>query len=387
MAPKPLKFRIQEIDHTLKVGYSVVIADVNNDKKPDIVVADAQRVIWFENPTWILRTIIQGQTKPDNVSIAAHDIDGDGLIDFALAADWKPFNTKSGGTLQWLKRGKTLDEPWTVHPIADDIPTIHRIRFVDLYRSGSPRLIVAPLMGKNTSQEKNWAEHGVEIHSFTIPNQPAKDRWPSNSVDDSRHVVHNFDVMDIEERDMPSLLIASYEGVMRVIPRARGNNVGDKWHKLISEGDQSQPDKNRGASEVKLGRLKDKQPIIATIEPWHGNQVVIYRTDPTDLNKPWKRTVIDRDLKWGHALAWADLDGDGQDELIVGVRDSLSPKDQCGVRIYRMQPDGNWISERLDPGGVAVEDMVVADLNGDGKPDIIAVGRATGNVRIYWNER
>jgi hypothetical protein len=52
-----------------------------------------------------------------------------------------------------------------------------------------------------------------------------------------------------------------------------------------------------------------------------------------------------------------------------------------------MQPDGSWISERLDPGGVAVEDMVVADLNGDGKPDIIAVGRATGNVRIYWNEQ
>ena len=144
---------------------------------------------------------------------------------------------------------------------------------------------------------------------------------------------------------------------------------------------------NRGASEVKLGRLKDKQPIIATIEPWHGNQVVIYRLDAKDKNKPWERTVIDKDLKWGHALAWADLDGDGQDELIVGVRDSLSPKDQCGVRIYRMQADGSWISERLDPGGVAVEDMVVADLNGDGKPDIIAVGRATGNVRIYWNER
>ncbi len=107
-APKPLRFRMQEIDHTLKVGYSVVIADVNNDKKPDIVVADAQRVIWFENPTWKLRTIIQGQTKPDNVSIAAYDIDGDGLIDFALAADWKPFNTKSGGDASVAQAGQDV---------------------------------------------------------------------------------------------------------------------------------------------------------------------------------------------------------------------------------------------------------------------------------------
>jgi hypothetical protein len=28
----------------------------------------------------------------------------------------------------------------------------------------------------------------------------------------------------------------------------------------------------------------------------------------------------------------------------------------------------------------------VADLNGDGRMDIIAVGRATKNLRIYWNE-
>jgi hypothetical protein len=27
----------------------------------------------------------------------------------------------------------------------------------------------------------------------------------------------------------------------------------------------------------------------------------------------------------------------------------------------------------------------VADLDGDGRPDIVAVGRATHNARIYWN--
>lgn len=389
-APKPLRFRMQEIDHTLKVGYSVIIADVNNDKKPDIVVADAQRVIWFENPTWKLRTIIQGQTKPDNVSIAAYDIDGDGLIDFALAADWKPFNTKSGGTLQWLKRGKTLDEPWTVHPIAEEIPTIHRIRFAKLPAGDGnihPRLIVAPLMGRGSSAGRNWSEQSVEVVAFTIPKDPLKERWASFSFDHSLHVIHNFDVVDIEGHGATNLLLASFEGVTRIGYKPHLDHTQAWRNDRIGLGDQSQPDKNRGASEVRLGRLKDKQPIIATIEPWHGDQVVIYRPDGTDLSKPWKRTVIDKDLKWGHALAWADLDGDGQDELIVGVRDSLSPKDQCGVRIYRLQPDGSWISERLDPGGVAVEDMVVADLNGDSKPDIIAVGRATVNVRIYWNER
>jgi hypothetical protein len=35
---------------------------------------------------------------------------------------------------------------------------------------------------------------------------------------------------------------------------------------------------------------------------------------------------------------------------------------------------------------VAVEDLAAVDLNGDGRIDIVAVGRKTGNVRIYWNE-
>jgi hypothetical protein len=44
-----------------------------------------------------------------------------------------------------------------------------------------------------------------------------------------------------------------------------------------------------------------------------------------------------------------------------------------------------WDRLMLDDGGVAVEDLTVADLDGDGKQDIIAVGRATKNARIYWN--
>jgi hypothetical protein len=85
----------------------------------------------------------------------------------------------------------------------------------------------------------------------------------------------------------------------------------------------------------------------------------------------------------------ANLDADEDQELVIGIRDNQSDTAKCGVRIYDPKSAGTsieWTRQLLDPGSVAVEDLAAADLNGDGKPDLVAVGRATHNVKIYWNE-
>jgi hypothetical protein len=380
-------FRVQEIETNLGVGYAVLLVDVNGDGKKDIVVVDQTRVVWYENPTWKRRTIIEGITRDDNVCIAPYDIDGDGQLDFALGADWKPFNTKSGGTLQWLKRGKTLDEPWSVHPIGEE-PTVHRIRFADLDGSGKAQLVVAPLMGRGATKENNWTDGApVRLLAYRIPKDPVHDRWVPEVINDSLHVMHNFypipKLAGTRARGM-EILTASYEGVHAISRSADGWEM----HKL-GVGNQDNPKSNRGASEVKLGRLKNGPDYIATVEPWHGHQVVVY-TPPADPKALWNRHVVDDQLKWGHAVWCADIDGDGDEELIIGVRDDLSQKsgERRGVRIYKAADarDGKWDRHIIEDGGVAVEDLAAADLDGDGRIDIVAVGRQTHNIRIYWNE-
>jgi hypothetical protein len=340
-------------------------------------------VLWYQNPTWKRRTILKGKTMPDNVCIAAADVDGDGKVDLVLGAGWKPSDTKGGGTLQWLKRGKTLDDEWTLHPIGAE-PTLHRIRFADLDGTGKPVLLVGPLFGRNSTPKKNWMDGSpVRLMAYRIPKDPVRDRWVPEVLDESLHVMHNFWPTRFGKDKEVSVLTASYEGV-HLIRRS-----GKKWVKRqLGAGNQDDPKGRRGASEVKLGKLKGGHPFIATVEPWHGHQVVVY-TPGKDPKALWTRRVIDDKLRWGHAVWCADLDGDGGDELIIGVRDDLSkkPGERRGVRIYKALDERGtkWQRHIIEDGGVAVEDLAAGDLYGEGRIDLVAVGRQTKNVRIYRN--
>jgi hypothetical protein len=46
-----------------------------------------------------------------------------------------------------------------------------------------------------------------------------------------------------------------------------------------------------------------------------------------------------------------------------------------------------WKALPISGPEVAVEDLKLADLNGDGRLDIIAAGRQTKNLRIFFKER
>lgn len=342
-------FKVQEIANQLGVVYAVTSSDVNGDGKPDIVAINQTQLLWFENPSWTKHVIAEKVTQHDNVTVAPYDIDGDGKLDFALGGDWQPTNTNTGGALHWVtSSGK-------VHAISEE-PTLHRMRWTDVDGDGRAELIVVPLHGRGT-KPSHWTDGpGSRILVFKIPKNPAADAWPVEVADNSLHIVHNFITVG------PEIWTASAEGV-HVLKRGPDG----KWSKrLIGEGKPG---------EIKLGKIRGKR-WLATVEPWHGNSVVLYEEGETQ----WARTVIESALNQAHTLGWSDFDGDGSDELAVGWRGK-----PWGLAIYKYA-NRKWEKNQIDDG-VAVEDLTMQDLNGDGKPDMIAGGRATGNIRIYWNAK
>jgi Aldos-2-ulose dehydratase, beta-propeller domain/FG-GAP-like repeat len=385
------RFQTQEIDpHAGQICYAVTVADVNGDQKPDVVAVTEDAVVWYENPSWQKHDIIRKATARDNVCIQAHDVDGDGRIDFALGAGWRPPDTKNPSTLQWLGRDKS--GIWQVHPIRYQEPTLHRLRWGDVKGTGKKQLVVAPLQGRGT-KGPNWGEgDGVRVLAYDVPADPGTEIWPVEVAESSLHTAHNLQILDIDGDRQDEVVLACWEGVFVLDRSPEGN-----WTKTrIGTGNQdSAPSK--GSSEVKVGRLQGRTPYVATIEPWHGYQVVVYTYQRYGLSSPsiptrWSRQVIAEPVQWGHAVWTANLDDDDDEELLIGQRDPNKPGTAGprgpGLFVFDPKPGSNPLEfERftIDDGGMACEDAVAADLDGDGRADLVAGGRATHNVRIYWN--
>src|SRR5262245_53935712 len=139
----------------------------------------------------------------------------------------------------------------------------------DIDGSGKPAIILAPLMGRDSSAKGNWMDgRPVRILAFPIPKDAIKGPWEPKVLSDSLHVVHN--IWPLADRKQ-SILVACLQGVVRL--DHDGKDPDGSKHLVIGRSDQKGG--LVGASEVKPGRLLGNRQFVASIEPWHGNQVVV----------------------------------------------------------------------------------------------------------------
>ncbi|MGH9843701.1 MAG: FG-GAP repeat domain-containing protein [Blastocatellia bacterium] len=375
-------FKEQIVDPSAGVGYAVTVADLNHDRKPDIVVVteNPDQVVWYENPSWKKRIIVAGVPKLP-VCVQPLDVDGDGKLELMLGADWQPSNTRTGGTVWLLQRPSDLDQPWTPIKI-DEEPTMHRMRVIDADGKGRKELLCSPLHGREAKGPEWWTGNGASLYILRRPAQPFKEPWMREVVSNELHITHNVWPLDWDRDGKEEILAAAYEGVF--LFKKTPNGKDGKWtRQQLGEGD---PEK-RGAGEIKVGRLPGGKRYIATIEPWHGHQAVVH-TPPDRAGQFWKRRALIENHKGGHAVWTADLTGTGVDTLVVGFRGVPEGKVEDAI-VYLLHPldraGEKWEKQILDAEGLGSEDVICADLDGDDRSDIIGVGRGTKNVKIYWN--
>jgi Aldos-2-ulose dehydratase, beta-propeller domain/FG-GAP-like repeat len=358
-----LTFATRPIDTGLAGGYQVVVTDVNRDRKPDIiaVASGLKELRWYENPGWQKHVIVTGINQPINA--AAFDVDSDGIPEIALAHEFSNVYARSPGVVSILTHQGDPAGPWSIEEI-DRVPTSHRLRFADVEGNGKHVLVNFPLTGAQAVAPEYRDRVSLLMY------RPGA--WKREVITDAEEgVVHGILVDKWNGGRRDALLSASFLGVHAL------QFDGGRWTRTpIVKGDPSEWPKS-GSSDVAVGRIQGER-FLATIEPWHGNKVVVYREDAGT----WKRHVIDDGIGDGHTIVAGDFDGDGQDELVVGERQG-----KRSAYLYRATSvkDNTWSKQPLDDGGMAAAGCAVADLNGDGKPDIVCIGTATANLKWYEN--
>jgi hypothetical protein len=367
-------FQPVSISTEVAIGYGVAVADVDGDRRPDILLADKRQFVWFRNPGWERFVLAENLTETDNVCLAAADLDGDSRAEIAVGAGWNPGDTIDSGAVFYLVAPSDRTQRWTPVRLPHE-PTVHRMRWVRNPR-GTHDLVVLPLHGRGNQSGEGA---GVRLLAYRKPTDPTTP-WSTVLIDDRLHLTHNFEVVHWHRQPGEELLVAAREGVFHFLPEA------DRWQRRQLVGNRENETGFTGAGEVRQGRLR-RSPIIATIEPMHGHQLVVY-TPPT-VNDPsplWQRRVLDDSLVQGHALACGDLVGLGADQIVVGWRGNR-PGDRVGIRLFVPLDDTGavWKSFPVDQNQMACEDLCLADLDGDGKLDIVASGRATRNLKVYFN--
>src|SRR3954469_14355764 len=177
------QFRAVEIDK-IQIGYGVTVADVDGDKRPDILLVDKNQVAWYHNPDWKKHVIAENLTKLDHVCIAARDIDGDGKAEIAVGAEWNPGDTVNSGAVFYLVPPADRTQKWEAVRFPSVEPTTHRMKWMRREgENGKPRfdLVVVPLHGRGN---KNGEGDAVKVLAYQMPKNP-KDEWKSEVLNQS----------------------------------------------------------------------------------------------------------------------------------------------------------------------------------------------------------
>jgi hypothetical protein len=359
--PADIAFKVHMIDPGF--SESLAVADFNSDGRLDLLSAE----YWYEAPTWKkhkIRDISFNGSYIDNFSDLPVDVDGDGYTDIVQIAYF-------ARRIVWLKNPGKRGGPWVESEIDAVGPTEFAF-LVDLNNDGKALEILpqftgaakAPLAWYELSDRK-WVKHVASPQSYG----------------------HGIGVGDVNGDKRNDILTPAGWLEAPVDVRAEGEWTLHKtdWT-AVSPPTESTAAPARPA-EYAFMYVVDingdgRNDVLTTMAHSYG---VLWFEQLADGG--WARRVIDTTWANAHSSAMADLNRDGQLDLIAAKRyfgrtgNDPSEREPMGIYWYQFRPGpkGNveWIRHIVDYGGRAGGglQMVVEDIDGDGDRDVITAGK------------
>ena len=327
------------------VSEGVAVADVNRDRKLDIVAGN----VWYEAPSWKPHEIAPyvevdpKQAWSNCFNTWAADLNRDGWPDQILIG-------MPGAKAVWRENPKGKPGPWREHPVwrsaGNESP-----HYVDLFGNGKKVLAMA--------YDDNY------LAWFEPDKDPYKE-WVCHNISGlrgsgSHRFSHGLGIADLDGDKRNEVLTKDGYYVMPKDPRT------EPWTFVKAE---------LGPDCAHMLSLGPRMGVLSTSA--HARGVWLHEPQP---DGSFKRKVIDDTISVTHSATLVSLGNAKAPNLITGKRKWGHPP---GVDVGSEEPhwvvryeysDGKWVRHIIDEDSGVGTQFVVQDLNGDRRLDIVTANK------------
>jgi hypothetical protein len=320
-----------------------LVLDVDRDGLNDFVIGArhaAPALVWYrrEAATW-QRYVIDADRLPIEAGGAFHDIDDDGDLDIVMGED------SSGNKVYWWENPYPKYDPntgWQRHIIKDSGSNQHHDQaFGDFDGDGTDELAF-------------WNQGAKTLYLAEIPSDPkATQSWPIAPIYEYESgKSEGLAGADVDQDGRIDLVGGGLwfrnEGEGRLVPHV----IDDQMRFTRAAAGQLKPG---GWSEVVFGA---------------GDEVGRLKWYEWDGQSWLGHDLLDVDVDHGHSLAIADLNQDGNLDVFCAEMHTPGHGEKATSWIFYGDGQGHFAKEVVSTG-MGNHESRVADLDGDGDPDIL----------------
>jgi len=348
-------------------AYGISAVDISGNGSLDVVAADTiVGLYWFENDGRgnFKRHIIHKRTDEWLERHAIADINGDGQPEIVIV------DNLNGCVLWFEYDGDPRDSrDWSHHYIVEgELPGAYDVAVADF--DGDGDLDVAA---------SSWRK-GNRFSWFENRNG----QWIHHVIEKDIAETRTICAVDMNANGLVDLVGTASAGNQVVWYENPGDPVNEPWKKHLIDtaprpvhGHAVDMD---GDGDVDVVMALGMAPMDAPVALEH-HQIVWYENEGHPEQGPWKKHVICERYPVAFEAVAADLDGDGQMEVVAT---SWGPDGSLALFKHQGDPRGPWMMQMLKEHWTMADQVFVADLDGDGRLDIVAAAERGSNELLWW---